>query len=382
MRILIASNGPNVPTGYGVPVKNLIPYFKAMGHTVAVQAFYGIQGGSVNYGDVMIYPGQVEQYGIDVIGEHAKHFNADVVLTLIDNWALPVDYNKRFDAVWLSWFPIDGYPAPEACVLQANLCDYPAVFSKFGVDELKKAGVDAYYMPYGIDCNAFKPGNKEEARDKLGLPANDFIITTVASNRGFPARKAWAEILMGFEMFADNHPDALLCLHTRKVPFSTHGIYFDPLIKDLGLEGRVVFTDAEALAVGYSNEDLADLYVASDIMLLPSMAEGFGVPIAEAQACGVPVITQNCCSMTELTINGIAIEPAQPFWAAGLNYWWQMPSVCCIHKALNTLYDMTPELRVARALEGVEHFEDNYDWPVVVMRYWRPLLEKVEAELW
>lgn len=78
--------------------------------------------------------------------------------------------------------------------------------------------------------------------------------------------------------------------------------------------------------MGMPDTHIADLYRAADVLLSPSMGEGFGLPIAEAQACGCPVITQDCSSMSELTINGIAIEPGPRHWTA-LGNWWHKPLV-------------------------------------------------------
>jgi glycosyltransferase involved in cell wall biosynthesis len=49
-----------------------------------------------------------------------------------------------------------------------------------------------------------------------------------------------------------------------------------------------------------SNEELRALYSCADLMLFPSLQEGFGWPIIEAQACGCPVVTSNRAPMTEV----------------------------------------------------------------------------------
>ena len=383
MKILWASNSPNVATGYGIPTRNLMPFILNAGHELAIQAMYGIQGGSVNYGDVMIYPAQGQPYGIDTIGHHAKHFGAELVVTLMDNWVLPTDYHQQFKAKWLSWFPVDGSPAPAASVLMASKAEYPAVFSLDGVKEMRFAGIsDIIYLPYGIDCSVFYPGDRRKAKVDLGFNEDTFLVSTVAANRGFPSRKAFPEILMGFKAFAKDIPNAHLYLHTRAVPVTIQGVHLEPLIQNLNLGSRVTITDPINFAVGVPNEELLTLYQASDVMLLPSMGEGFGLPIAEAQACGCPVITQACSSMTELTINGIAITPLQPFWADGLNYWWSMPSVPAITDALHSIYAIDAEQRERNATMGINHFVDTYNYPVVWEKYWMPLLQRIEAELW
>jgi glycosyltransferase involved in cell wall biosynthesis len=57
--------------------------------------------------------------------------------------------------------------------------------------------------------------------------------------------------------------------------------------------------------LGYvDEEDLINLYNSADIYLYPSLFEGFGLPILEAQACGCPVITSNVTSMPEVSGGG------------------------------------------------------------------------------
>ena len=49
-----------------------------------------------------------------------------------------------------------------------------------------------------------------------------------------------------------------------------------------------------------ANEDLRALYSTAEALLFPSLQEGFGWPIAEAQACGCVVVTSNRAPMTEV----------------------------------------------------------------------------------
>jgi glycosyltransferase involved in cell wall biosynthesis len=49
-----------------------------------------------------------------------------------------------------------------------------------------------------------------------------------------------------------------------------------------------------------TNEELRALYCLASLLLFPSIIEGFGWPIAEAQACGCPVVTTFNAPMTEV----------------------------------------------------------------------------------
>lgn len=64
-------------------------------------------------------------------------------------------------------------------------------------------------------------------------------------------------------------------------------------VGDLGLQDRVHF-------VGYApDEDLPALLSAAECLVMPSLYEGFGLPVLEAMACGTPVICSNASSLPE-----------------------------------------------------------------------------------
>src|SRR5256712_7674815 len=56
-----------------------------------------------------------------------------------------------------------------------------------------------------------------------------------------------------------------------------------------------------------------DLYRGAAVVVLPSKAEGFGLPVIEAMACGVPVICSDLPVLREIA-DGVAIfcDPADP----------------------------------------------------------------------
>lgn len=62
---------------------------------------------------------------------------------------------------------------------------------------------------------------------------------------------------------------------------------------------------------GYvSDADLAELYKGARFLAMPSLYEGFGFPLIEANAMGIPVLTSNVSSMPEVAGNaGILINP-------------------------------------------------------------------------
>lgn len=78
----------------------------------------------------------------------------------------------------------------------------------------------------------------------------------------------------------------------------------DSLINLHGLNGRVI-------ATGYvSDAELAGLYSSARFLVMPSLYEGFGFPIIEANSFGIPVITSQISSMPEAAGNSaLLIDP-------------------------------------------------------------------------
>lgn len=58
---------------------------------------------------------------------------------------------------------------------------------------------------------------------------------------------------------------------------------------------------------------LVQLYNAADVLVSPSLFEGFGMTLLEAMACGIPVITSNVSSMPEVVgDSGLLVDPNSP----------------------------------------------------------------------
>lgn len=75
-------------------------------------------------------------------------------------------------------------------------------------------------------------------------------------------------------------------------------------VEELGLERQVVLT-------GYvTEEDLPTLLSGARLFVLPSLYEGFGLPVLEALACGTPVVCSNASSLPEVVGDAaILVDP-------------------------------------------------------------------------
>jgi len=76
-------------------------------------------------------------------------------------------------------------------------------------------------------------------------------------------------------------------------------------------ELKIMKNDNDVVFTGYIEEkDKSALYTMAEAFVFPSLYEGFGIPILEAQQCGVPVVTSNNSSMPEVAGDGaVYVDP-------------------------------------------------------------------------
>jgi glycosyltransferase involved in cell wall biosynthesis len=105
------------------------------------------------------------------------------------------------------------------------------------------------------------------------------------------------------------------------------------------------------LLSGVSENELQAVYSTAAALIFPSWEEGFGWPIAEAQACGCPVFTSNREPMTEVGGAGAAyFDPASPLEAAKLiaSTWPRRAELAARGRARAT--EWSPSLMIDRYL--------------------------------
>jgi len=112
---------------------------------------------------------------------------------------------------------------------------------------------------------------------------------------------------------------------------------FEFLVREAGLEARLVLAGARGWLADdlfasiansaardlvvhlsdLSDSEMAHLYSAAGVLVIPSLYEGFGLPALEAMHCGCPVIASNRSSLPEVVGEaGMLLDPADAIaWA-------------------------------------------------------------------
>jgi glycosyltransferase involved in cell wall biosynthesis len=165
--------------------------------------------------------------------------------------------------------------------------------------------IDVVY--HGVDP-AFHPLPADEVssfRERRGLPKR-FVLCVGT----LEPRKNLVRLVEAFARARDGEVGLVLA--------GGRGWLYDDLfakVEALGLGDEVVFA-------GYvMNDELPLWYSAATVVAYPSVYEGFGLPVLEAQACGTPVLTSNVSSLPEAA--GDAALMVDPYdveaMAAGLS---------------------------------------------------------------
>jgi len=380
-RILWHSNGPTI-TGYGQQTQVWIPRLQALGHEMIVSAYYGIQGMSIDWGGVPVLPGAVDPYGNDILREHALRTNADFVITLMDQWVL--DPGQLQGLKVANWMPVDCQPMGimDRQALQRSGA-VPIAMSRYGEQELRKAGFSPLYVPHGIETQkVYRPlADPAQNRRELGLPEDAFLIGINGANKD-TIRKSYPAQLRAFAEFRKRHDDALLLIHA--LPRSPGALDLQAIVSALDLDQHVRFSDWYTYVTGAIKPvNLAAWYGVLDLLSNASHGEGFGLPIVEAAAGGTPAVVTDHSAMTELCGAGWLVD-GEPYWngqlghITGHNAWWKAPYAGEIAAAYEEAYQEKGTEAAVMRRKRARTFAESYDADLVLANHLVPVLKELE----
>ncbi|MBI9062385.1 MAG: glycosyltransferase family 4 protein [Marinilabiliaceae bacterium] len=134
-----------------------------------------------------------------------------------------------------------------------------------------------YNIPNPIDTSFYKPLNKLEVRDKLGLPKDKKLILFGAANVNDP-RKGMRYFMEALTTLSENFP---------VVKENTELVVFGKMNKE---SAKQFPFKTHSLSFVSDPQTIVDLYNAADIYALPSLQDNLPNTVMEAMACGTPVV--------------------------------------------------------------------------------------------
>ena len=230
--------------------------------------------------------------------------------------------NKKFDVIYAHFWEAAYYAFPYAELMKLPLVvvsgEDKVVINKYISEEQKEAlkrkvsktiGVSSknikesilkglttqeksIVIPNGADTRVFHPIKQAEVRQELGLPQDSFII---AFTGRFIYRKGALRVKQAIDNLNDKTIKAIFIGSTMKDD--------DPSQEPYG--ENIIFK-------GILDHDIIPKWLsASDVFVLPTLAEGCSNSIVEALACGLPVISSNLPFNYDILddTNSILVDP-------------------------------------------------------------------------
>jgi glycosyltransferase involved in cell wall biosynthesis len=155
----------------------------------------------------------------------------------------------------------------------------------------------------GIETKNIKMSDKSEITHKYKISSN-FILAVGT----LQPRKNYIKLIEAFSIFLRQNKQRFESL--QLVIVGKKGWMYDEIIKapqKFGVSDQVKFLDF------VDDSDLPALYKNAICYVLPSLYEGFGLPVAEAMSFGCPVVVSNNSSLPEIAGKaGIYIDPENP----------------------------------------------------------------------
>ncbi|MEJ5251766.1 MAG: glycosyltransferase family 4 protein [Chthonomonadetes bacterium] len=186
----------------------------------------------------------------------------------------------------------------------------------------------------GVDTDFFTPlpgGERLRRRETLGLHPQEIAILHVGSNAPYKNVPAILHVLS----------------HLRQGGYAVRWIKAgEPLSTSLWrLAHRLGVADRIRVEPHVDDARLRELYQVCDLLLFPSLREGFGLPVLESLACGTPAVIADVPALSEWA--GEVCASAPPHDTRGL-----------AEKVLQSVENSRDCIARARLRE----FAEGYDW--------------------
>ena len=185
---------------------------------------------------------------------------------------------------WLIYYPIELFLAKHTDILiTINKEDYQRAKKSFGKLKIE------FTPGVGINPDKFCDTgcSKEKKRKELELPNDAFIMVSVGE---LNKNKNHKTVIRALAQLKNPQIQYIICGQ------GALKISLEKLIKKLGLINQVHL-------LGF-REDVAEIYKAADVFVLPSFREGLSVALMEAMASGLPIICSKIRGNTDLIEEG------------------------------------------------------------------------------
>jgi glycosyltransferase involved in cell wall biosynthesis len=282
----------------------------------------------------------------------------------------PPDFNPPGQGHWVIMLPWEYGRLPASWIEpMSNLVDELWVYSRHVLKTYIASGIPSdlvQVVPLGVNVDQFHP----EVQKRSMESSKKFRFLFVG---GGLWRKGVDLLLDAYRGTFSSRDDVVLVI--KDLP--QEKFYID---QGVGRIIREIQKDPNAPEILHMQtvlepEELPGLYTASDCLVHPYRAEGFGLPVLEAMACGVPVITTAGGSTDDFCSSGqVFLIPSRrrefnpkDIELAGGAGWVLEPDLSALKVHMRDVFENNKTAK-ERALRVSEHVRSNHGWENVTRK--------------
>ncbi|MBG0807878.1 glycosyltransferase [Methylosinus sp. H3A] len=228
------------------------------------------------------------------------------------------------------------------------------VASEFGQRICRNSGIRT---PIAVCGCGLDPRDFSRRKNGLSRRHEDpFTFLHVSSGM---ARKGVEELLSAYVAAFSGSDNVELIIKTYRHPNNIVEVLYEKIVKGSGHEPavKILFEDL-------TDEEMARLYSAADVMVLPTRGEGFNLPAAEALFLGIPLITTrhsahlDFCNDNNTILLDYVFESSESHLRGGESMWVR-PNVSDLAVKMRSLFRRAAKNETeARVADGMKTASD------------------------
>lgn len=370
MKILIYTDYIRHTSGYAREIRDLLPFIIDAGHEVRFVGL-GYNGFPPEF-EYKVYAADVEEaedyWAVEILDYAINDFQPDIVLTLQDFFParkIAFAMSTPMKARWIFWGTLDGDPTDHQSREAIRWIDYVLYHSKFAKKEVEKAvkGVQGEVFYPAINPETWHKLDKEKLKKQYGLEGRKILITCGRNQQ----RKNIPVLLDALVEIKKKIPEILLILASSAQTTTAakkgenkkvDGYDYDFFIRERHLEDNVMYPrNQDGSNTPVSDETLNIQYNMADVMVHPSLGEGFGLQIVEAGISGVPTIGVNHSAVTEVVGKGGILIPWRAYTYTQAGWRQHMCHPNDIARAVVDFYNKSDEEKELMGKEAMKFAE-------------------------